>query len=66
MENNIRKIIKENGLLISYVIEKSGLAKSSLYDIMNGNSIPSLENARKISKVLNKSVDEVFPNDILK
>lgn len=63
MKNKIQKIIKENGLKVSFVFEKAGLAKSSFYEIMNGNSIPSLANARKICEVLNKTLDEVFPND---
>lgn len=63
MKNQIQKIIKENGLKVSFVIEKAGLAKSSFYEIMNGNAIPSLANARKICEVLNKPLDEVFPND---
>lgn len=65
MKNKIQKIIKEKGLKVSYVIEKSGLAKSSFYEIMNGKSVPSLANARKICEVLDKSVDDVFPNDML-
>lgn len=63
MKNKIHQIISESGLKISYVIEKTGLAKSSFYEIMKGNAIPSLANARKISEVLNKPLDEVFPND---
>ena len=63
MKNKIQKIIKDKGLKISFVIEKVGLAKSSFYEIMKGNAIPSLANARKICAVLNKPLDEVFPND---
>ncbi len=63
MNNKIHEIILKNGLKISYVIEKTGLAKSSFYEIMKGNAVPSLANARRICEVLNKPLDEVFPND---
>ena len=62
MKNKILEIIKENGLKTNFIIKKVGLAKSSFYDIANGNSIPSLSNAIKISKALNKNLDEVFPD----
>ncbi|WP_143314558.1 helix-turn-helix domain-containing protein [Clostridium sp. HBUAS56017] len=66
MKNKIHEIIIENGLKVSYVIRKAGLAKSSFYEIMRGKAIPSLANARKISQALNKPLDEVFPNDNFK
>jgi len=66
LKNQIQKIIQESGLKVSFVIGKVGLAKSSFYEIMNGNAVPSLANARKICAVLNKKLDEVFPNDKLK
>ena len=66
MRNNIQRIIEDKGLKVAFVIHEVGLAKSSFYEIMKGNSIPSLANARKISKVLDTSLDEVFPNDFNK
>lgn len=64
MANKIREIIKDNGLKASFVIDRTGLSKTGFYAIANGESIPSLHTARKISKVLNKTVDEVFPEQI--
>ncbi|WP_294363706.1 helix-turn-helix transcriptional regulator [uncultured Clostridium sp.] len=63
MNNNIRNIIEKKGMKITFVIKKVGLAKSSFYDIMNGNSIPNLINARKISEVLKVPLDELFPEE---
>ncbi|KMT21569.1 helix-turn-helix transcriptional regulator [Clostridium cylindrosporum] len=63
MENNIKKTINEKGIKTSYVIEKSGISRSSFYEIMNGNSVPSLINARKIAVSLGVSVDDIFPNN---
>lgn len=61
MSNKIRQAIEEKGLKISHVISETGLAKSSFYEVMNGNSIPSLENARTISRVIGVPLDELFP-----
>lgn len=61
MKNKIQQIIEEKGLKVSYVIRKVGLAKSSFYEIMKGNAIPSLANARKISEILKVPLDELFP-----
>lgn len=66
MENEIRAIIKKRGYKVVSIIEKTGLAKSSFYEIMNGNSIPSLENARKISEALRVPLDELFPENFNK
>ncbi|NFI52717.1 helix-turn-helix transcriptional regulator [Clostridium botulinum] len=66
MENKIHTIIKEKGLKISYVLDKVGLAKSSFYDIMNGKSIPSLANARRICEVLERNLNDVFPEEFKK
>lgn len=63
MENNIREIIKEKGIKISFVIQKTGLSTAGFYAIANGDSVPNLQTARKISKVLNKPLDEVFPDE---
>lgn len=65
MSNKIRQVIEEKGLKIKHVIDEVGLAKSSFYEIMNGNSIPNLENARSISKAIGVPLDELFPEDNL-
>lgn len=66
MQNNIRKIIKIKKLKIIDVISNVGISKSYFYDVMNGNSIPTLSVARKISEVIGETLDNVFPNDELK
>lgn len=63
MKNNIKEIIDKKGLKITFIISKIGLSRSSFYEIMNGNCIPSLLNARAISNVLNEDLEKVFPND---
>lgn len=61
MNNNIKEIIAENDLKVKKVINDSGLSKAAFYLIANGESIPSLVNARKISSALGKTIEEVFP-----
>lgn len=63
MKNNIKEIIERKGLKITFIIRKIGISRSSFYEIMNGNCVPSLLNARAISDVLNEDLEEVFPND---
>lgn len=66
MLNNIRKIISDKGLKITDVISQTELSKSYFYDVMNGESVPTLTVARKIAEVIKEPLDEVFPNDDLK
>ena len=63
MNNNIKKIIDMKGLKVTFIINKTGLARSAFYEIMNGNSVPSLLNARNICKALGENLECVFPND---
>ena len=65
MGNKIRQVIEGKGIKISHVILETGLAKSYFYDVMNGTSIPSLRNARLISKAIAVSLDELFPDETL-
>ncbi|MGL5149515.1 MAG: helix-turn-helix transcriptional regulator [Clostridium sp.] len=62
MENNIKQIIAKNDLKVKKVISDSGLSKTAFYLIVNGESIPSLINARRISNALGLTVEEVFPD----
>lgn len=61
MKNNIRKYIQINEIKVSEIIEKTGLAKSYIYDIINSKKVPSILNARKIALAIGSTVDELFP-----
>lgn len=63
MSNKIREIANEKGIKFSHIIGKTGLAKSSFYKIMEGDSIPSLENARAIAKAMDVTLEEIFPDN---
>lgn len=65
MINNIKEILKTKNIKISYAIEETGLSRSYFYDVMNGNSIPSLLVARKIANAIGVRLEELFPNDDL-
>lgn len=59
--NQIKRLAQEKGIKISEVINKTGLSKSYVYDVINGKSIPTIGVAQKISNALNASIEEIFP-----
>ncbi|WPC40636.1 helix-turn-helix transcriptional regulator [Clostridium sp. JS66] len=61
MLNKIRQAIEEKNLKITNVIRNIRVSKSYFYDVMNGNSIPSLVVARKIAHELKVPLNELFP-----
>lgn len=65
VNNRIREICKAKKITISKVIEDTGFAKSYVHSVANGESIPTIKNARKISKVLGSTLEEVFPEENL-
>lgn len=65
MKNKIRQALKKRGIKISFIISETGLSKSYFYDVMNGKSIPSLANARKMAEVIGVPLDELFPEEKL-
>lgn len=64
MENKIKETIKNKGLKTAFVIDKAGISKSHFYEIMNGNTEPSIIAAYKIAKVLNVPLKEIFPPEL--
>lgn len=61
MNNRIKEIIENKGYKTSSIIEKTGLARSSFYDIMNGKQVPRLDTAYRIAEVFEVSLNELFP-----
>ncbi|RMD04939.1 helix-turn-helix domain-containing protein [Clostridium autoethanogenum] len=60
MKNNL-KAIREDLNMSGYELAKKANVKSSMiYMIENEKRNPSLLLARKISKILNKSIEEIF------
>lgn len=59
--NKIKEIAKSKGITIKNIIDETGISKSYMYDVVNGNSIPTVVMALKISVVLGSKVEELFP-----
>ena len=66
MKNKIREIVESKNIKISQLIKETGISKSYLYDLMSGNSVRSLINARKISEVINVDIEDIFPENNIK
>ncbi|WP_352420772.1 helix-turn-helix transcriptional regulator [Proteiniborus sp.] len=64
MSNNIAKYIKKlknKGITTTEIIEKSGVGRTSFYDIMRGKQVPKIDTAIAISQALQADVKDVFP-----
>lgn len=61
MENKIKHFIKRKGLTTSFILSSAGVSKSYFYDVMKGKINPSLRNARKIARVMEVPLGELFP-----
>ena len=61
MENNIRKIRKEQGMSIHKLAEHAKVSEVYIYHLENGNrKNPSYEVMKNIAKSLNTSIEEIF------
>jgi len=64
MSNNIAKYVerlKSEGMTTTEIIEKSGVGRTTFYDIMRGKQIPKIDTAMAISKALQADIKDVFP-----
>ena len=58
--NRIREVADEKKIKIQQIIRETGISKSSIYKVINGEYEPSVTNALKIAKVLDSKVEELF------
>ena len=58
--NNLQKIRYEKGLIARDIYEKIGMRYDTYSKKENGRSKFTLEEAYKISKVLNMSIEKIF------
>lgn len=63
MANNIKELVKKKQWLLAKVADEAGIDTVRLSRIVNNKSEPTLELARKISKVLGEKLDVVFPEN---
>ena len=59
---NIDKILEEKGMKVKELVQKTGIAQTAIYNIRHCKTLPSLGNAVKISEVLGKNLEEIWPN----
>lgn len=60
MENYVQKVRWEKNWSQGQLARISKVSQSTICDIENGNRIPNLETALKLSKALSQSVDSLF------
>jgi putative transcriptional regulator len=58
--NRIREVASEKKIKVEQIIRSTGIAKSSMYQIINDEFEPSVSKALKIAKVLDSTVEELF------
>ena len=58
--NRIREVASEKQIKIEQIIRNTGIAKSSMYQIINSEYEPSVTKALKIAKALGSTVEELF------
>ncbi len=64
MKNNMAKYVetlKQRGVTVTEIIEKSGIGRTSFYEIMRGKQIPKIDTAIQIAVALEADVKDVFP-----
>lgn len=60
IHNNIRSIREELGLTQVELAEKVNVSRQTIISLEKGSYNPTLELALKLSKTLNKKIDDVF------
>ncbi len=55
------KAAKAKGVTVTEIIEKSGIGRTSFYDIMRNKQIPRIDTAVSISKALKADIKDIFP-----
>lgn len=60
VSNRLKEYRKKRGMPISELARRTGLSRVTVTNIENNRVIPNLETAISISKVLEKSLDEIF------
>lgn len=60
MDNNLKAILDEQGIMVSWLAKQVGVHRNTITRTMEG-SIPHLDLAYRIAKALNKSVYDIWP-----
>lgn len=60
MRKALKKAREEKKLSVKEIAEMIGVTPSVYYKWENGTRYPQMENAKQVSEILNKTVDELF------
>ena len=60
MKNNIKQLRKQAGLRQEDMANQLGVTRQTIIAIENDKYNPTLELARKIARLLNKNVEDIF------
>lgn len=60
MKNNLKQLISINQINIEALAEKTQIGRTTIYQIMNGKTVPNVEYALRLSKFFNVLVEEMF------
>ena len=60
MKNRIKEVAKIQGIKTSCMAKTIGISRYFMYDLINEKCTPSVDTAKKIAKILNTPVEELF------
>lgn len=63
MKNRVKEFADDKKIKFDSLAEKADLSKTTIYSIARGSSVPTIENAYKIAKILGVSIEELFFNE---
>ena len=63
MENNLEKILEKKGIKKSWLVREMGVNKNTLTNWISGNTVPRLDQAYKIAKLLNTNIYDIWPSE---
>ncbi len=64
LPNKVRERRKEIGIPVADLARRVGIAPVFLYQIETGDRVPSLKTAYRISNILLRKVEQLFPPEI--
>ena len=63
MKNRIKEVAKIQGVKASCMAKTIGISRSFMYDLINEKCTPSVDTAKKIAKILNTPIEELFVDE---
>jgi putative transcriptional regulator len=60
MKNNLNSIIKEKGIKKTYLANKLGVTNQTMSNWLSGYSMPNLLMAKKLSEMLEVTIEAIF------